>query len=140
MKVYANKDGFYTERGGRWSGELDYGVWHVDDIGVDAATRSRRAVSRHSVTLGGHPAAMISASGSGRYTVSLVEDTGDVYAWRDDDTPLALIANLPGTPESRRDTAEKLLSGWAKICPGRGMGKPLSWFVGRLADHIVDSK
>ena len=133
MKLYENRKAFYAERGGEFSGEADYGVWHIDDLGIEG--RRRASVRGADARVGGEEAVLYSASASGRYTVSVVKDTGDVYARRTGEGRLALLANIGGGAECYR-LADELLDGWA----GGGdepLGKPLSWFVGRLADYLV---
>ncbi|MCY4652597.1 MAG: hypothetical protein OXC95_05470 [Dehalococcoidia bacterium] len=78
MKFYENRKVFYAERGGEFSGEADYGAWHLDDIGIER--RRHPAVRGTDVQVGVEDAVLYSASASGRYTVSVVKDTGDVYA------------------------------------------------------------
>ena len=134
MKIYESKSKFYAERGGATSGETDFGVLHVDDIGIEG--KGRKPVEPVDTNIGGQPVSIFSASGSGRYTVSLVETTGDVYAWRTDEGPLGLIANIGGVDGSYK-LAEQLLQGWPGPKDGP-FGWPLSWFVGRLADYLVE--
>ena len=124
MKFYENRKAFYAERGGEFSGEVEYAVWHIDDLGLEL--RRRRTVHGADVQLGGEEATLYSASTSGRYTVSVVRDTGDVYAWRTDERRLALLANIGGGTGCYQ-FADDLLDGWAV---GKPLGRPLSWFVG----------
>ena len=133
MKIYPNKTAFYAERDGRWSGESDFGVWHVDDIGIAGPPVGRKLEGKEDDPLPG--TIMFDADASGRYTVSVVADTGDVYCWRDDDKPLAVIAQLP--TGKAYALAEELLEGWAEIQKGKGMGRPISWFITRLVDYLV---
>lgn len=78
MKFYENRKAFYAERCGEFSGEADYGAWRIDDIGIER--RRRPTVHGADVQIGGEEATPYSSSASGRYTVSVVKDTGDVYA------------------------------------------------------------
>ena len=134
MRMYGSRTEFYDERGGHFSGESDMGVWHTDDIGIEG--KGRRSIEGVDTEIGGQPVTVFSASGSGRFTVSVVEDTGDVIAWRTEDGPVALLANLGGG-EGCYERAEELLAGWPGPEDGP-FGRPLSWFVGRLADHLVE--
>lgn len=97
--------------------------------------RRRRTVRGADMQLGGEEAALYSASASGRYTVSVVKATGDVYAWRTDEGRLELLGNIGGGTGCYR-LADESLDGWAGG-DGKALGRSLSWFVGRLADYLM---
>lgn len=133
MKFCENRKAFDAECGSEFSGEADYGVWRMDDVGVER--RRRPTVHGADVKVGGEEATLYSASASGRYTVSVVKDTDDVYAWRTDEGWLALLANIGGGTVCHQ-LADEPLAGWAEG-DGDALGRSLSWFVGRLADYLV---
>ena len=60
--------------------------------------------------LGGESFTVLNAASAGRYTVSVVEDTGDVYAWRTDEGAVALLGNV-GNGEGCYGRADGLLDG-----------------------------
>lgn len=108
---YPNIEAFYAERGGARSGELDFGAWWVGE---------RRGLP----------------SRWPHYRVSLVHDTGDVYAISFDDRQVLLLANLEGVPCDGGlnhewgcvyHRAEGLLAGWAE------KQRDLSWIREQLA-------
>jgi hypothetical protein len=78
--VFDSIDAFYDARGGRFSGESDFGVhW------CDGRTWPR-------------------------YRVSVVKDTGDVYAIRHTNGVVELLGNVGR--EDAYDCAEEILDGW----------------------------
>lgn len=119
MRKFANIDAFYAERGGERSGECDFGVWNYSD--AEGCTRRWP-----------------------RFRVSVVHDTGDVYALNFASLTVLLLGTLPAgrcEPHGLRrgegcvyDVADELFAGWAD----EG-GKPLSWFVARLPLEAVAS-
>ena len=133
MKFYENAQSFYQDRGGENSGEKMHGVWHIDDLGIEG--RMRASVRGAEINVGGETGVFYSASAAGRYTVNVVADTGDVYAWRPAGGRVALLANIGGGAGCYA-RAEELLDGWA-VVGDWPPGKPLSWFVGRLVDYLV---
>ena len=125
--TFPNKARFYQKRGGLSSGERDYGAWNTDDIGIDAPPLDAGAKT---VDIGGHlEVVLLSSRRLNRYTVSVVQDTGDLYAWRGDHSRIAILGNFGPDCYER---AEAALDGWVE--EGRPLaGRPLSWFVERAA-------
>ena len=33
--AYRDRAAFYADGGGEFSGEADYGAWHIDDLGIE---------------------------------------------------------------------------------------------------------
>ena len=111
-------ESFYAERGGHRSRERDFGVWWTIEIDSRGAA----------VTWP-------------RYRISVVHDTGDVYAMRlsatsDDDGTVELLGNVGGGCSGRHDSlcpykrADGMLSGWAEMIYKPGS---FSWARIRLA-------
>ena len=113
---------FHDERGGERSGE-------VSDFGV------------HNWA---NPLAY-RATANDRWRVSVVDDTGDVYAFKEPGEPVMLLGTLLVTDADRECAsnrkhrishstiycaAERLFEGWAS---GGSLGQPLHWFAERLA-------
>lgn len=110
--TYATMKDLFEERGGEFSGECDFGVWWYHD-----------------------PARV----GRGPYyRVSVIHDTGDVYAFNqwthqiellctllnDCDEPEGKLRHGPGCAYSR---AEQMFAGWSE-----GGSKPLAWIRERI--------
>ncbi len=142
MKHYATIDEFYDDRGGRYSGECDFGVWHWDDCGIfSGGTTDEIDVER--TRFAGQDLLMLRAARNSRIRVSVVDETGDVYAIRSGlgEDRVVLLGNLGVTNSwksgrgDRRDIgpvyerAEQLFEGWAHA---KGLGRGLSWFIERI--------
>ncbi len=136
--LYESMHEFYCDRGGRMSGECDYGVWHYGDMML--FTTAPRAVSGVPM---GEFGTVYSAERSRRVKVSVVAETGDVYAFELSGHRAALIGNVGladkqwGTRPIRErspvyERADVVLPNWADM--SGGLGQELSWFVNRLAD------
>ena len=112
---------FYDERGGERSGESDFGVHNW------ANPLAYRATSND------------------RWRVSVVDETGDVYAFKEPGEPVMLLGTILVTDadheyaRNRRHpisypatycAADRLFEGWAS---GGSLGQPLHWFAERLA-------
>lgn len=112
--VFASVADFYRERGGETSGECDFGVWWY--------TPRPFETSHHGPY----------------YRVSVVHDTGDIYALNQWDHRVELLTTLPAIvqvcdrinhhlSDCPYKQAENYLEGWAE-----GASKPLSWARERL--------
>ena len=103
-QAYASLADLYRDRGGRWSGEADFGVHHTAaNLGVHAPCRWR---------------------------VSVVASTGDVYATSPcscDDHPRALLLGST-RPDPLYGDADRRFGGWALPA-----GRDLTWFQARAA-------
>ena len=123
-KLYATVDDFYEDRGGRHSDEADYGVSNYDDLGL---FRVGNVVSYPVVR------------------VSVVEETGDVYARSlSGEFGVALLGNLGiGNPTATKyrslsesgpvyTVADECFAEWESNPDGGG--RPLSWFLERIGD------
>ena len=115
---------FYDERGGKRSGEGFFGVHHW------ANPLAYRATSND------------------RWGVSVVDDTGDVYAFKEPGEPVMLLGTILVTDAdhecARRGhrismsqpaifcAADRLFEGWAG---SGGLRRPLHWFAERLASQ-----
>ena len=111
---------FYDKRGGEHSGEADFGVHHWTN-------------PNHS-----------SATGFDRWRVSVVADTGDVYATDRLGGEVMLLGTLvsteadpPQASKSQRvaypaiySVANRVFEGWTE---GGGLGRNLGWFAERIA-------
>lgn len=108
--TFHNVNLFYIARGGHDSGECDFGVWWYDE---------------------GHPKGPF-------YRVSVVHDTGDVYARNAWDESVELLGTfepncvdprvaMHHSPTCAYEQAERCFEGWAD-----GGSKPLSWIIERL--------
>ena len=133
--TYRNKAVFYANRCGEASGEADYGVWHIDDLGIEGDVNGESQSASSEIQVGGESFTVLNAASAGRYTVSVVENTGDVYAWRTDEGAVALLGNMGGG-EGCYGRADEPLEGWLGE-PGGILGRRLSWFVPRLAENSV---
>lgn len=93
---FSSIDVFYVARGGKLSGEYDFGVWWTD-----------RAARR------GMP------SGWPRFSVSVVHDTGDVYAKNLTTGEVELLGMLEGhsTDQCKRYSGEDWLTHDDPDCP-----------------------
>ena len=85
------------------------------------------------VRVGTDSFAVLNAASADRYTVSVVKDTGDVYAWWTDEDAVALLGNVGGG-EGCYGRADELLDGWSGE-PGGSLGRHMSWFADRLVEH-----
>lgn len=119
--VYRRIEDFYQERGGAQSGECDFGAWWYDVTPAQA-----------------------------RYRVSVVHDTGDVYAKNHYDGSVELLGTLEHVCQPVADDetfkrsltwhdtscaytrAEEALMGWSD-----GGQKPLSWARERLQSRAA---
>lgn len=111
-RIFMNEDEFYAERGGKLSGEQDYGVHWRSGNGLI-----------------GHP----------RYRISVVHDTGDVYAEATDGT-IVLLTTLDhgcvmnglfhggGPAPCPYEIGERVFAGWAEVC---GQPNSYEWFKAR---------
>jgi hypothetical protein len=85
QKWFDTIDEFYDRRGGRYSGESDFGVhWH--DSGRSWP----------------------------RYRVSVVRDTGDIYAIDQAHGKVELLGTVPPRPDPYA-AAEEQLDGWSNV-------------------------
>ena len=133
---------FYTDRGGEFSGEQDMGVWHWDDIQIFNYPR-RISPDRQPATVEVADESYLAytATGSDRVRVSVVAETGDVYAMRFKTGEVALLGNVGitdperGLSNSRERSpvyihADTLIGDYTQ--ESGPLGRPLSWFVNRL--------
>ena len=147
---YPNIEAFYQDRGGRDSGERNYGVWHYDDIGL-FSPRSDWPLEPEELEIGGEVATVFNSQRSSGIRVSVVDETGDVYAVQEGlgEGRVALIGNVglenphfraPRTvkghigPVYRR--ANEILTDWMKPDDPerRPLGRGISWSINRLAE------
>ena len=106
---YPSLEQFYDWRGGRHSGEADYGWFNWDD----AITPDPGESQAH----------------QGRLRVVLVHDTGDLYAVDNiGQGPVLLLGTFQ--QHRSREQVEQRLANWAE---GDGPGRPLSRFRERIA-------
>ena len=68
--VYHCKAAFYADRGGEFSGEADYGAWHIDDLGIEGGLNGDSHGASSEVQVGGESFTVLNAAAAGRYTVS----------------------------------------------------------------------
>ena len=133
---------FYTDRGGEFSGEQDMGVWHWDDIQIFNYPR-RISPDRQPATVEVADESYLAytATGSDRVCVSVVAETGDVYALRFKTGEVALLGNVGitdperGLSNSRERSpvyihADTLIGDYTQ--ESGPLGRPLSWFANRL--------
>ncbi len=120
--TWANIQAFYDERGGERSGEADFGVHHWTN-------------PNHS-----------SATAFDRWRVSVVADTGDVYATDRLGGEVMLLGTLvsteadqPQAGNSNRaafpalySVANRVFEGWTE---GDGAGRNLVWFAERITQQ-----
>lgn len=142
IKHFPSIDAFYDEQGGRTSGECDFGVWHWDDIGLFSA-RTEWPLEEETIELDEEILTVTRADQNSRIRVSVVDETGDVYATQSGigEGRVALLGNVGvanpdfRTPSKDRgpvyDRTEELLNGWASTPDGR-LGRGISWFINRL--------
>ena len=144
-KHYANIEEFYEDRGGKRSGERDFGVWHIDDCGLFSG-RTDWSLEAELIHIDSDVVARLDTNRNNRIRVSVVDQTGDIYAtqlgigeWR-----VALIGNVGITnPDYNNPTpadddigpvycvAEEILSDWAG---NEGLGRGISWFINRIRE------
>ena len=117
-------------------------MWHWDDIGLFSA-RTEWPSEQDVIEHDGETLTVTRADRNSRIRVSVVDETGDVYATQSGigEGRVALIGNVGVTnPEFRTfsrergpvyDKAEELLDGWARA-PDGGLGRGISWFINRL--------
>lgn len=139
---FSSIEEFYDKQGGRFSGERDFGVMHYDDMELFPFGPGR---SEGEKINGGYRIVFqpLGIYCNGRLRVSVVDETGDVYAIQQGygDGLVVMIGNVgvnnpdfqdfsvkPGPVYER---AEELLDGWAN---NSGGGRSISWFVNRLKD------
>ena len=124
MNRYATLEDFYRARGGLRSGERQYGVNHY------SATEAQLPAWRRQ-----------------RWTVAVVRETGDVYAWNPRSDEVHLLGTLPvegadvprtipwGTPYpqvyARADAA------FAECQENPEPGRSLAWFVEQIAQLLT---
>ena len=133
---------FYADRGGEFSGEQDMGVWHWDDVQIFDYPR-RISADRQPVTVevADESYLAFTATGTDRVRVSVVAETGDVYALRFKTGEVALLGNIGltdperGLSNSRERSpayiqADVLIGGYTQ--ESGPLGCPLSWFIERL--------
>ena len=144
FKQYASADAFYEDRGGRFSGESDFGAWNYDDCGLFSA-RADKGIEGKITELGGEVVFVVRAGSNNRITVSVVDDTGDVYAVQHGlgERRVVLLGNLgvKSPPDRTRlsmgdigptyEFAERVFDGWATSEDGT-FGRGVSWFIERL--------
>lgn len=140
MKLFNSIDDFYNSNGGRLSGECDMGVWHWDDRGYFAIPQGMEPPSNmQSGSIGSESVYLYSATANDRVRVSVVAETGDVYACRLTRGTILLLGNVrmkdPERGMGRRrspvyDHADFFIGEYAH---SSSLGRPLSWFVERLA-------
>lgn len=144
FKWYPSIDAFYEDRGGRFSGESDFGVWNYDDCGLFSG-RVDPDIETEAAELGGEEVFVVRASRNSRMTVSVVDDTGDVYAVQHGigEGRVVLLGNLGvKSPPGRQrknisdigptyELAERVFAGWAMSEDG-SFGRGISWFIERL--------
>ena len=144
IKHYRPDEEFYADRGGARSGESDFGMWHHDDIGL-FSTPVDMAIRGETMQIGEDELMVIIAERNNRIRVSVVDETGDVYAvqYGIGDGRACLLGNLGvKTPRTRKrenirdigptyEKAESVFEGWASGEDGKP-GKGMSWFINRL--------
>lgn len=109
---------FYDQRGGGTHGECDFGVWWYS---IESADGQRRGPF---------------------YRVSVVHDTGDVYALNQWSKEVQLLTTIAPSrscsgigkhlPSCCYETAEEIFAGWAD-----GGSKPIEWARGRARGVIA---
>ena len=130
---------FYHERDGETSPESDFGVWNRDDMML---------FSTGFTNVLGSPIhgrrAFISSAENGLVRVSVVAETGNVYAFEErEPCRAALLGNLGSGDRQWRerdirerspvfDRADEVFTGWATDEEGR-LGRGVSWFVERMS-------
>jgi len=143
FKQYASIRQFYADRGGKFSGESDFGVWNYDDCGLFGPALGDD-VERENIQVGDDEFIVINAGRNNRIRVSVVDETGDVYALQFGigEERVALLGNLGiKNPPGERgngimdrgpvyDLAEEVFDGWATS--GVGLGQKISWFIERM--------
>ena len=145
ITLFSSIDEFYNKQGGRLSGECDFGVWNFDDIEL-FSPRTDWPIEQETIEIGDEDVTVMRADRNSRITVSVVDETGDVYAIQHGigEGRVALIGNVGVTnPNFQKfsrdrgpvyDRAEELLDGWAET-PGAGLGRGISWFINRLKNE-----
>ena len=143
FRQYASIREFYADRGGERSGESDFGCWHYDDHGLFGPALGDD-VEREKLQVGDDEFIVINAGRNNRIRVSVVDETGDVYALQFGigEERVALLGNLgiKNPPGEQRndlmdrgpvyDLAEEVFDGWATS--GAGLGQKISWFIERM--------
>ena len=143
FRQYASTREFYADRGGRFSGESDFGCWHYDDCGLFGPVLDGD-VESETIRVGDDEFIVLNAGGNNRIRVSVVDETGDVYALRFGigEERVALLGNLGvKNPHGEKgydirdrgpvyDLAEEIFDSWATS--GAGLGQKISWFIERL--------
>ncbi len=86
---------FCAERGGEFPGEQDMGGWHRDDIQIFDCPK-RTSPNRQPVTIeaGDESYQRFTATSGDRVRVSVVAETGDVYALRFKTGGVALLGSV----------------------------------------------
>ena len=105
MQIRDGYQDWMSEPARKRSPELDFGVWwtlHPDD--PKAAPRL--------AMIGGGPVAILSAEAAGRWRVSWIDDTGELYAKHLATDAMITLGNYP-----TRGAVEERLAGWAEGGP-----------------------
>ena len=119
---FPGMESFYAVRGGERSVEDDYGCHNTYDLGVN-------------------PVVPRMGDNLAHYRVSYVENTGDFYAVALGSADpgvrgrVILLGSL-GVGHVEKDVHAHFAD-WAE---GKGMGRPLSWFVDRIATYVPRPK
>lgn len=79
FRQYASIREFDADRGGERSGESDYGCWHYDAYGQFGPVLGNE-VGNETLQVGDGEFIVINAGRNKRIRVSVVDETGDVYA------------------------------------------------------------
>ena len=107
--VYNSMETYHRRRGGRNSPETDYGCRNTDDLGLVAT------IDENSVR------------------VSLVEDTGDIYAINEDEHELSRVALLGQAADNDgRPMSEKIVNSIFQDWAQGPASRPLSWFIRQI--------
>ena len=118
---FPDLESFYAARGGERSIEYDYGFYNVDDLGVNPVDPRPQ------------PSWL-------RYQVSYVGETGDFYAVAlgrgFEGKGRALLLGSLGAGHVEKDVHAHF-EDWAE---GEGLGRPLSWYVERIATYVPKRK
>lgn len=116
LAIYNNIETYYAERGDH--PETDCGGYNTDDLETEYARKSPY----------NHPYVRT------RMRVSVSEVTGDTYAvYPQADSPVMLLGTIYLDPEE--DPYRQIDRAFAGYADGPGLGKPLSWYINRIAEH-----
>ena len=127
--IYKGLREFYDARGGTFSEESEYGMYHwIDRI----CGPPHPAVVVSGLTVIDEQEVVIVRAAWDRLRVSFVHDTGDIYAVlhgtgpEESGGPVVLLGTVAGEP----DQVDAFMDDWKD---GEGLGRPLSWFTDRIA-------